>query len=80
MLYNIRMEEKTVRPISSFHGGATFSLSVIIYLIMSLVASFIALALPKESDGVKYLMLLVSPVAIAAVAAIFFRYTKAPLL
>lgn len=73
------MEEKNVRPLTPFYGGAAFSVNVIFYLLVSLAASgIIAACSLGGSDGAKYISLLVSPVAIAITALVFFRVTRAP--
>lgn len=73
------MEEKNVRPLTPFYGGAAFSVNVIIFLILSLVASGIIAAFSLVgSDGATYVSLLVSPLAIAITSLIFFKVTKSP--
>ncbi len=72
-------EEKSVRPLSPFLGGAAFSVNVIIYLFISLIASvIIALCSLGEADAGKYILLLASPLAIISTSLIFFRFTRQP--
>jgi len=73
------MEKKDLKPLKPLYGGAAFSLNVIIFMLLSLVASgIISLSGIGGSDGAKYISLLVSPLAITATAVIFFAYTHAP--
>lgn len=58
------------------YGGAAYSLLIIIYLVLSLIAGAITSSLPEGSEASRYISLLVSPIAIAATAAIYFRVTR----
>ncbi len=70
------MRESKLNPL---YGGGAFTVDVIIFLLISLVASgIIAAANLSGTDGAAYINVLVSPVAIAITAAIFFRLTRVP--
>ena len=73
------MEEKNVRPLMPFYGGAAFSVNVIINLLISLIAGAIIAAFSlKGSEGSKYISALVSPAAIAVTSLVFFKVTRLP--
>ena len=73
------MEEKNVRPLKPFYGGAAFSANVLINLLLSLLAAGIIAAFSLSgSDAGRYISLLVSPAAIAVTSLVFFRVTRLP--
>ena len=72
------MEEKQVKPLSPLFGGATYSVNVLLYLVLTLVAAGIISIFSITGDGLSYVQLLVSPVAIAATTLIFFCVTRQP--
>lgn len=72
------MEEKNERPLTPFHGGAAYSVNVIIYLLLTLVAAGIIKIFSLSGDGSTYIQLLLSPLAITATSLIFFKVTRQP--
>lgn len=76
------MEQRKPRkplPIGSAAGGISYTLAVIFYLIINLIASgIISLAGLSGTDGGKYISYLVSPIAIGITLAIFLAFFKQP--
>lgn len=71
------MEEKNVRPLLPFYGGAAFSINVIFYLVFFLILTGITALIPSE--GVSgYILRFASPLAVAATSAVFFKVTRLP--
>ena len=76
-MYNRPMNIKKAGRLCALSGGMAFSLCVIIYLILSLVASPLV-AYGEGQDWAKYLGYLVSPIAICITLAVMYWYCGVP--
>lgn len=66
-------------PLGSAAGGLSFSATVVINLLISIIASaVISLSSLKDTDAAKYISMLISPVAIAVTLALALKVAKQP--
>lgn len=72
-------QNKYQLPLGSAAGGLSFSATVIVNLIISIIASaVISLASLKGTDAAKYISVLVSPIAIAVILTLTLKIVKQP--
>lgn len=66
-------------PLGAAAGGLSYTVTVVVYLLVGIIASGIILAGSlKDSDAEKYISVLVSPIAIAIMLALTLKVVKQP--